>query len=299
MGGEMKREPHALSGATPQFDRVPLSSWIAAWHRLALSCVILAASTGLAGAADIAVPPPPDAPTWTGCYVGGHGGYGATKSNSFYSSPVSPVLDVNGFFTAGLTVQTFDNKGLAGGGQAGCQQQMGGFIWGLEADWSSFSNNASQVFSNSFDEGGGVTFSQTFNQSLGFSSLWSIRGRFGFVVSEVYHLYVTAGVGGAKANYAYSGSFRETGAGGCVCGSIAGNVSISPTGLVLGVGAEWKAWSNIILGAEYLHYDLTSDTVIPFFTAALNPLIALGDHARTKSADVVRVRLSWLVNPWR
>ena len=57
-----------------------------------------------------------------------------------------------------------------------------------------------------------------------------------------------------------------------------------------------ETWSNFVIGAEYLHYDLTSDTVIPFNTAPLNPLIALGDHVHTKNVDVVRVRLSWLLN---
>ena len=37
--------------------------------------------------------------------------------------------------------QSFDNKGFAGGGQAGCQLQTGMFLWGLEGDWSSFSNS--------------------------------------------------------------------------------------------------------------------------------------------------------------
>jgi hypothetical protein len=69
--------------------------------------------------------------------------------------------------------------------------------------------------------------------------------------------------------------------------------------VVWGAGAEWRAWPNVVLGAEYLHYDLTSDTVIPFFTTTLNPLIALGDHVHTKSADVLRVRLSWLAGLWR
>ena len=65
---------------------------------------------------------------------------------------------------------------------------------------------------------------------------------------------------------------------------------------MLGAGAEWKVWSNLIVGAEYLHYDLTSDTVLPFNTVLLNSLIALGDHVHTRNVDVVRVRLGWLFN---
>jgi outer membrane immunogenic protein len=246
-------------------------------------------------AADVGVPPPPPPPfasTWTGCYIGGHGGYGTASSSSVYSSPISPILDVNGFFTAGQLIQSFDNKGTVGGGQLGCQQQWGAFVWGIEGDWSSFRNSSSRSFANGFDEGGGVNFSQTFIQTLGYSSLWSARGRVGMVFSEVYHVYLTAGVGGARTNYTYSASFNETGVG---SGAVGGAVDIRPSRLVYGAGMEWKAWSGLIVGVEYLHYDLTSDTVIPFNTALLNPSIALGDHVRTTNIDAVRARVSWLI----
>ena len=293
----MERKQLPFSEAATRSYGFTRSKLVIASGRLLLSCVALVAWAGLGIAADLIPPsPPPYVVNWTGCYIGGHGGYGVANSNSFYSSPASPVLDVNGFFTAALFIQKFDNRGFAGGGQVGCQQQTGAYLWGLEGDWSSFTNSSSHNFSSSFDEGGGVTFRQSFDQSLGYSWLWSVRGRFGIVFSDVYHVYVTAGVGGARTNYAYSGSFSETGGGGCVCGSVAGNVRINPTGLVVGAGAEWKAWSNFIVGVEYLHYDLTSDTVIPFNTASLNPLIALGDHVHTKSVDLVRVRLSLLLN---
>ena len=73
----------------------------------------------------------------------------------------------------------FRQQGIPGRSAAGCQQQIGMFLWGAEGDWSSFNNGNSHVFSSGFDEGGGVTFSQTFNQSLSYTSLWSVRGRFG------------------------------------------------------------------------------------------------------------------------
>jgi len=269
--------------------------------RFLLPCVAAFGWIDLGRAADVDLPPavPPYVSGWSGCYIGGHAGYGTTTSDSVYSSPASPVLDVNGFFTAVQTLGKFDSRGFAGGGHVGCQQQSGAFVWGAEADWSSFRNSVSQNFTNSFDEGGGVIFSQNFNQTVNYTSLWSVRGRLGVVVSDVYHVYLTAGLGGAQANYAYAGFFREDGPGGCACGSIAGNVDLRLTGMVFGAGMEWKAWSNFIVGVEYLHYNLSADTVIAFNTAALNPLIALGDHVRTKNADVVRARASWLVNFWR
>jgi opacity protein-like surface antigen len=122
---------------------------------------------------------------------------------------------------------------------------------------------------------------------------------------------VTAGIGGAKANYAYSASFNEGGLmpviSSCFCTSTAGNVGISPTGIVFGAGAEWKIWPQVVIGAEYLHYALYSDTALPLNTATLyshGPFVGgfvgpgLGDHIHTNSVDVIRVRASYLFNWW-
>jgi outer membrane immunogenic protein len=264
--------------------------------KILLSFAAFLAATALANAADIPFQAPPHVPGWTGCYIGGNAGYGSATATSYYASPVSPIIDPNGHFTTATFIQDFNNKGFVGGGQAGCQQQFGIFLWGAEGDWSSFDNGGSHVFSNGFDEGGGVNFSQTFNQSLRYSSLWSVRGRLGVILFDAYHLYGTAGVGGATAKYGYSASINETTAGVCACNSIASTVGLSPTGFVVGAGAEWKIWSNLVVGAEYLHYMLESDTIIPLKVNSFNPLIGLGDHVHTNNVDVVRLRASWLFN---
>jgi opacity protein-like surface antigen len=135
--------------------------------------------------------------------------------------------------------QSFDNKGFAGGGQAGCQLQTGMFLWGLEGDWSSFSNSTSRNISNSLSIEEEESLTGSVNQTVSYSSLWSVRGRFGGIFSDVYHLYVTAGIGGARANYASSASVSASDCGGPVCSfSNATNVSMNPTGLVFGAGAE-------------------------------------------------------------
>src|SRR5262245_23259193 len=85
----------------------------------------LFAATALANAADLAIQARPYAPTWTGCYVGGNAGYGTAAATSYYASPVSPVIDPNGHFTTATFIQNFSNKGVLGGAQLGCQQQIG------------------------------------------------------------------------------------------------------------------------------------------------------------------------------
>jgi hypothetical protein len=54
--------------------------------------------------------------------------------------------------------------------------------------------------------------------------------------------------------------------------------------------------SALVVGAEYLHYMLESDTIVPLTTTSLNPLIELGDHVHINNVDVVRLRASWLSN---
>ena len=269
------------------------SGGVSVMTKTLFSFAVLSAATAIANAAEVAIQAPPHVATWTGCYVGGNAGYGTATAASHYASPASPVIDPNGHFTTATFIQDFSNKGFLGGAQLGCQQQTGTFLWGAEADWSFFNNGNSHVFSSGFDEGGGVTFSQAFKQSLSYTSLWSVRGRVGVILSDAYHLYATAGVGGATAKYTSTASINETTAGGCACRSIDNAVTLSPTGFVIGAGAEWRIWSNAVVGLEYLHYMLESDTTIAM-TDSLNPLIGLGNHLHTNNVDTVRLRASWL-----
>jgi len=89
---------------------------------------LLAAATiglvvGQASAADLPrkapayMPPPPPAFTWTGCYIGGNVG-GAWANVE--------VTDVLTSFTA-----SHSDSGFAGGGQIGCDYQMGAWVVGI------------------------------------------------------------------------------------------------------------------------------------------------------------------------
>ena len=108
---------------------------------------------------------------------------------------------------------------------------------------------------------------------------------------------MTVGVGGAKADYTSSASFSQPG----LSNASATDVGMRPTGIVFGGGAEWKVWPQFVVGAEYLHYALTSDTALPLNQIFLKgPLVGpgAGDHVHTDSVDVIRVRASYLFNWW-
>ena len=120
---------------------------------------------GPALAADLARRPPPPykAPppvpvfSWTGFYIGGHGGYGLSNS------------------------QGLDLKGGFAGGQVGYNYQMNNFVWGIEGDgaWADISQT------NPF----GVPLTK-----VSFDSLASLRARLGVAFGNAL-LYGTGGGG--------------------------------------------------------------------------------------------------------
>lgn len=93
------------------------------------------------------------------------------------------------------------------------------------------------------------------------------------------------------------------------CGSGASSITKNSTGVVLGVGAEWKIWSNVVVGAEYLHYALASDVSLAGTTpcgggyycgsSSYNFALGNGTNVHFGDVDVVRFRASWLFNMGR
>src|SRR5437762_8111718 len=103
--------------------------------KLALVVGAAAAFTGSAGAADMparayskAPPPAPVVVTnWTGCYVGGGGGYGLyhQENTGFLDPPLAPA---HSQFTA---TETASGKGYFGTVQGGCDYQFALGSWGV------------------------------------------------------------------------------------------------------------------------------------------------------------------------
>jgi len=95
--------------------------------------------------------------SWTGFYVGVHGGYGWSDS------------------------QGLDLKGGFGGGQAGYNYQINNFVWGIEGDIA----------------GADISETDTFGPlsvKVSFDTLASLRGRFGVAYGNAL-FYGTAGAG--------------------------------------------------------------------------------------------------------
>ena len=106
-----------------------------------LSTVSALALSGVASAADLPVKAPPPAavvaPSWTGFYVGGHGGFGWLRHEQTITG--NGLLTCNGPTPLGTC--KFDDTGAVVGGQIGYNWQTApNFLIGVEADgsWTGF-----------------------------------------------------------------------------------------------------------------------------------------------------------------
>jgi outer membrane immunogenic protein len=155
---------------------------------------------GSANAADLApapyyraLPPPEPIYNWTGCYVGGGGGYAMWTQQSFVTLNGTPV-------TAN---QSNGGNGWFGQGQVGCDYQFTMPYFGMQTVIGAFGDfeGGSISGSNSFP---GVTGSETQNNA------WSVGGRAGVLVTPRFLTYFDGGFtearfSGVNYNFAIAG----------------------------------------------------------------------------------------------
>src|SRR5205807_6800799 len=82
-------------------------------------------------------PPPPPAYTWSGCYIGASAGTSSGRSDGFSTSAGTLALGVGpgpGAVVAGgfPITDSFNLSGFIGGGQLGCNWQVGVWVFGIE-----------------------------------------------------------------------------------------------------------------------------------------------------------------------
>jgi outer membrane immunogenic protein len=260
------------------------------FDRLFLGIAIAGVSTA-AFAADFPVkaPPPPPAPplyNWNGCYVGGNTG-GKWWAHTSGTVNIAPGID------AVTSTTSFDfnaNSGsFIGGGQVGCNYQVGQFVFGIEgdADWQHLSRTGT-LFETSGQPG------LTTNGSFSLKSDWeaSLRGRFGYAADRVLW-YATGGV--AWTQVSLSGNQRFTSTTPCelvfpvslppFCAAGTGPgfstttsfgiipVSKTPVGATVGAGFEFAITDQLTLGLEgrYTWYGSQH-----FNTSTTDPLVVVG-----------------------
>jgi outer membrane immunogenic protein len=236
--------------------------------RLLLASVACLAFAGPSIAADLArpapvyVPPPVVVPvfTWTGCYVGGNVG-GIWAKNDWND-------------TVFLEFGSNTASGALGGLQAGCNYQVGGWVFGIQGDYdwtNANSNNANLIFA-------GVT-DQTHVKSLA-----SVTGRVGYAFDRFLG-YVK--VGGAWEQNSYDW---------VVAGASALSTSATQSGWTVGIGGEY-AFLNWLTGfIEYDYYGFSNGSpgvfACPAGTCGVG-IVTIANTGIKTNANVLKVGLNF------
>jgi len=163
---------------------------------MVIALSVIAAVSAPASAADMVpplyskAPPPPVAAVanWTGCYVGGGGGYGTwSQENTMYIDPPFVAVRTQDSGTANAS-----GRGFFGTAQGGCDYQFGAGPWSIVV--GGFGDFDFADIHGSFNPpGAGFLFG---DEKL--SSQWSVGGRVGALVTPQLLTYFVGGYTEAK-----------------------------------------------------------------------------------------------------
>jgi outer membrane immunogenic protein len=238
---------------------------------------------GPAMAADmpvVAPPPPPVVYDWTGAYVGFNvGGAWYDVDRHF---PVGPTPA----FPTAPDFSTSDSDGIYGF-HAGAQWQWGAWVLGVEAALSGcFHECRSFTGALPVTAGFGVN---TFAEHK-ITNLFTVGPRLGYAWDR-WMIFATGGW--ASANL--KGAYCSTITGNCDGpGSVANGASRNNNGWYAGGGFDYMVHKgplvDVILGAEYQHFDVGSQTAF-----CANPACGpatFADYDLSAKGDIVRARLT-------
>jgi outer membrane immunogenic protein len=209
---------------------------------LAVASSAVAADMAVRAAPVYKAPPPAAASfSWTGCYVGGHVGYG-WGFKDFADVPGAPAFVS---FLAPTTLRD-DIKGVIGGGQVGCNYQFAP-NWVVGAEGSISGSGIRGDVSEPFFGGKGAPNIQTFHARTDW--LASATGRLGYAWNQTL-IYAKGGAAWARDRYHVDETAFNCG-GGINC-SFDG--SETRFGWTAGGGLEWAFAPNWAVQAEYDFY---------------------------------------------
>jgi outer membrane immunogenic protein len=258
---------------------------------LAISALLIAAPLSTANAADMPLkaPPPPPAPiaNWSGCYLGLNAGamvgddhYDQSMAGGFL---IPPDIFLDPANNSQLNHSNRPNPAsFTGGGQIGCNQQTGTWVWGVEADIDGASRQSTTTNFGPAGPfaGGGALLASSHTEQVTRDADWysTFRARVGYTVTPTWLIYATGGlaVGEIKtstnvqfgADQAFLSSFGFT-----------GSQTVTRTGWTVGAGTEWALGSNWSVKAEYLFLDFGSFTYLSACTSGAGCLGVVPPYA--------------------
>jgi outer membrane immunogenic protein len=212
-----------------------------------VGAALAALMTGSAGAADLAVKAPRVAPviapafSWTGCYLGIHGGGGATRSS--FTDNVGNIFQGP---SGGTSSNSWGNGGLAGG-QIGCNYQTGMLVLGIEGEgyWSGM--KSTQEFSVNTGEGITALKAEARNKYD-----YTVAGRVGVAFDRAF-IYGKAGWAWGRFDFSAAETFN-----GFNEFSLGGSKTLN--GPLFGIGLEYALTNNWTVKGEYnyINYGLSA-----------------------------------------
>jgi outer membrane immunogenic protein len=222
---------------------------------------------------------------WTGFYAGVNAGYGWGNTNTDISFLPSAVA----FGEAPFTINS-SPSGFIGGIQAGYNYQFGKWVLGIEADISGASitgsggNNALLRFpSGAINPGAFSTVSQKMD--------WfgTVRPRLGVTPIDRVLVYATGGLAYGHVSYSTLTQFPAT-----PPIQYQGTDSTTRVGWTVGGGLEWALMGNWSVKAEYLYYNLGTDTIIaPSQFPALTALGFVVQNTFETKGSIARAGLNY------
>lgn len=206
----------------------------------------------------VKAPPPMVSPAfnWSGFYVGVHAGYTFGEDENVVTTGQAPgnIANVAGGARPGLV--RLDRDGFIGGGQIGYNWQFSpNWVFGLEADIS-YVDSRETINVGTLSLPAAVPpnapLNNTFRTRMDYFG--TVRGRLGYAWNQTM-VYATGGL--AYADIENSASFFGP------AGQLQfdGRIRRTETGYTVGGGIEHAFTPNWSLKAEYLYYDLGSNTV--------------------------------------
>jgi outer membrane immunogenic protein len=200
--------------------------------------------------------------TWTGFYIGAHGGVA--------TGDTSGRTDL-GF----VTVETdYDMSGGIWGGHVGYNYQRGRTVLGVEGTWSALDM-----------QGDTSCVGGLFNCSRSTDWVATVVGRLGMTMDRAM-VYGLAGVAWGEVESNSEGLF----------GLVQTSGNATHVGWVAGVGLEYAVTQNIVARVEYNHIDLGSETHDLDLSFGGVPAGVTLPSKVDMTVDTVKVGVSWKFN---
>ena len=207
---------------------------------LALGVSLPALAADLSPHSYVKAPPPQAVASWTGCYLGANAGGGLDRQ---------AYTNVNPNRLPNFDLGSERNAGAVGGGQIGCDYQIGGWVVGVQGlfDAAGF-RGSNHVVPGPTDS----QFPNIFDLSSRTSWIATATARLGYAVQPQLLLYAKGGAAWERSSLDYT-----------ITGMGVANFSGSEqrAGWTVGGGLEYLIAPNWSVFAEYNHMDFGTDTL--------------------------------------